>query len=184
VTGWPRVLRLAVLVGLALLTYFVVPVRLDDENLLARLLLGALSLALLAAGVIWQVVEHVEDQERGIDGLLLALVVAVLTFALAFYRLAIAYPGEISGLDTRLDSLYFTMSTLLTIGYGDIYASGQVARGLVLVAMVFNVVVIATAVTTVSNRFRLRAEQRAEARRVAREAGELPPPRRAQRRSR
>nr|WP_246391165.1 potassium channel family protein [Nocardioides soli] len=94
------------------------------------------------------------------------MVIAVLAFALAFYRLATSYPGEIVGLETRLDSLYFTMTTLLTVGYGDIHAQGQVARGLVLVAMVFNVLVIATAVSTVTARIRKKAEERAEARRA------------------
>ena len=183
-TGWRRALRLVVFMGLALVVYFVVPVDLEDENLATRAIIGSVTLVLLAAGVIWQVVVHVEDQERHIDGLLFALVIAVLAFALAFYRLETAYPGQIPGIETRLDSLYFTMTTLLTVGYGDINAEGQTARGLVLVAMVFNVLVIATAATTLTNRVRLQAERRAEARRIARESGEEPQARRTQRKPR
>ena len=44
------------------------------------------------------------------------------------------------------------MTTLLTIGFGDIHAAGQAARALVLVQMVFNVVIIATAATTINSR--------------------------------
>lgn len=165
-TGWRRVLRLLTFTALALVAYFTVPVSLEDENLVARAVTGVLALLLLAGGVIWQIVVHVEDENRQVDGLLLALVVAVLAFALAFYRLATSYPGEIVGLETRVDALYFTMTTLLTVGYGDIHAQGQVARGLVLVAMVFNVLVIATAVSTVTTRVRKKAEERAEARRA------------------
>jgi voltage-gated potassium channel len=172
VTGWKRVLRLIVLIGLALAVYFVVPVVLDDEDLALRLVFGVLCLLVLAASVIWQVVLHVEDKDRTVDGLLVALVVAVLVFALAFYRLATANPGQVVGLETRIDALYFTMTMLLTVGFGDIHAEGQAARVLVLIAMVFNVVVIATAVTTLSSRVRQQAELRAEARRTAQEAGE------------
>jgi len=117
--------------------------------------------------VLWQVLLQVEDPNRRVDGLLLALVVGVLCFALVFYRVEISDPGQIAGLSTRLDSLYFTMSTLLTIGYGDVHAVGQLARGLVLVQMIFNVVVIATAASTITSRVRANAQKRAEARRDA-----------------
>lgn len=173
-TGWKRVLRGVSGIGLALVVYFVVPVQ-GGEDVAVRALVTIVSLALLTAGVIWQVMVHVEDQSRGIDGLLFALVVAILAFALSFYRLEVTDPGQIPGIETRLDSLYFTMTTLLTVGYGDIHAAGQVARGLVLVAMVFNVAVIATAATTISGRVRLHAEQRAEARRAALESGTAQP---------
>lgn len=181
-TGWRRLLRGVVAIALALVVYFVVPVQ-GGDDLAVRALVTILSLGLLTALVIWQVLLHVEDQSRSVDGLLLALVVAVLAFALSFYRLEIADPGQIPGLETRLDSLYFTMTTLLTVGFGDIHAAGQAARALVLVAMVFNVAVIATAATTISSRVRLHAEQRAEARRAAGESGE-PQRRRMQRKPR
>ncbi len=172
---WKRALRLVLLMGLALVVYFVVPVDAKEEGLFVRLAVSLLALCLLTAGVVWQILLHVEQPERRVDGLLFALVVAVLAFALAFYRLAVAYPGQMSGMDTKIDALYFTMTTLLTVGYGDIYASGQVGRVLVMIAMVFNVAVIATAVTTLTSRVRQRAEQRAEARRTA---GESEPPQR------
>ena len=94
----------------------------------------------------------------------------MLVFALAFYRLETADPGQIPGLVTRLDALYFTMTTLLTIGFGDIHAERQTARALVLVQMVFNVAIIATAATTLNSRVRRQAEERAEARRAAEES--------------
>lgn len=160
-TGWKRVVRLAVAIALALLVYFVVPVQASEQRLLVRGVVSVLALGLLTAGIVWQIVLQIEDHTRRVDGLLFALVLAVLAFALGFYRLEVAYPGQIVGLETRVDALYFTMTTLLTVGYGDIHAAGQGARVLVMVAMVFNVAVIATAVTTLSSRVRQRAEQRA-----------------------
>ncbi|MGY2701248.1 MULTISPECIES: potassium channel family protein [unclassified Nocardioides] len=183
-TVWRRALRLLVMTALALVAYFVVPVGVKDESVGVRLLISLLALVLLTAAVIWQVVLHVEDPSRQVDGLLIALVVAVLAFALAFFRLEVGYPGQIPGIETRVDSLYFTMSTLLTIGYGDIHAVGQTARVVVLIAMVFNVAVIATAVTTLSNRVRMHAEERADARRTARGSGEPAQSRRTQRKPR
>ena len=66
------------------------------------------------------------------------------------------------------------MTTLLTVGYGDIHADGQAARALVLIQMVFNVVIIATAASTINARVRTQAEIRAEERRAALADGSLP----------
>ncbi|MFC7495603.1 MULTISPECIES: potassium channel family protein [unclassified Nocardioides] len=169
--GWKRLVRGVVFAGLAVGAYFVVPVNTHGDDLVIRAVLTVLLVGLLAAGVVWQVVLQVEDPNRRVDGLALALVISVLVFALTFYKLATSEPGQIAGLETRLDGLYFTMSTLLTIGYGDIHAAGQTARGLVLVQMLFNVVVLTMGATTLTSRIRMRAEQRAEARRAAAESG-------------
>jgi hypothetical protein len=159
--GWMRVLRLGLAVAVVLAVYFVVPVQAEDDSIVVRAVVSLVALALLTAGVVWQILVQVQDPDRVLDGLIFALVVSVLAFALAFYRLEVANPGQIPGLETRVDALYFTMTTLLTVGYGDIHAAGQGARVLVIVAMVFNVAVIATAVTTISGRVRERAERRA-----------------------
>lgn len=66
----------------------------------------------------------------------------VIAVSLGFYALAVNSPAEISGLDTRIDALYFTLTTMTTTGYGDIHATGQLARVLVSVVLVFNIVFI------------------------------------------
>ncbi len=167
-TGWTRWLRLSVFAGLVAVLYFIVPLnpRLEDDTVV-RLIGSLFLLAALAGGVLWQVVLQLDHPERRLDGLVLALIIAVLGFALGFYALSQHDPDQFAGMDTRLDALYFTVTTLLTVGFGDIHAVGQVARGLVLVQMVFNVVILATAATTLSSHVRERATQRAEERRAA-----------------
>ena len=164
-TGWRRFLRLGIGVVLALLIYFLVPVEVAGENTATRLVISALMISALTAGTIWQVVRHIENPELRVDGLVFAVVLGVLAFALAYYRVELVDPGQFAELDTRLDALYFAVSTLLTVGFGDVHAVGQTARALVTLAMVFNVLVIATAVTTLSNAVRRRAQQRVEERR-------------------
>jgi voltage-gated potassium channel len=174
--GWKRAVRGVVLICLAVGAFFVVPIDQRDNDVVVRALLAALMIGLLTAAIVWQVVIQVEDADHRIDGLVLTLVLAVLVFALAFYKLASEQPGQIPGLETRLDSLYFTMTTLLTIGFGDIYAAGQLARGMVIVQMIFNVVVLTMGATTLTSRIRMRAGERAETRRAAAASGSADDP--------
>lgn len=155
---WRRSLRLAAAVTLLVIVYFVVPLNGDlGATEIVQVIVTVLALGLLSFMVIWEVRQQLMDDTRNIDRLALALVVSVLGFALGFYVMAERNPGQIAGLETRLDSLYFTMTTLLTIGYGDIHAKGQLARGLVLVQMCFNVVILTTAATTLTHQIRNRA---------------------------
>lgn len=164
-TGWRRIVRLVIGIALSVTVYFIIPITGDEDNVLSSLVLSLLVIGVLTAGVLWQVLKHLADPRLRVDGLVFAVVLAVLAFALGFYRLAFGDPGQIPGLVTRLDSLYFTLSTLLTVGFGDIHAAGQQARALVIVAMLFNVVVIATAVTTTSSLIKQRAADQLAARR-------------------
>jgi voltage-gated potassium channel Kch len=151
----------ALVVGL----YFVVPVGFEQQRSdFVRLLISAVVLIALTAIVIWQVRVQIMNPDRHIDGLLLALVVGVLGFALTFYVLELRDPGQIAELETRVDALYFTMSTLLTVGYGDVHAVGQTARVLVLIQMIYDVVVIAGAAGLITRRMRRAAASRVERR--------------------
>jgi len=162
---WRRVVRLAVAVTLLCVVYFTVPLSREiGRGEIAQIAVGLLALALLGFMVVWEVRQQLVDQSRNIDRLALAMAVAVMGFALGFYIMAQRDPTQIAGLHTRLDSLYFTMTTLLTIGYGDIHAAGQLARGVVLVQMVFNVAILATASTTLTHQIRTRANTAAERR--------------------
>lgn len=103
---------------------------------------------------------------------LAALVVwAVAFFALVYARLA-AVPGEFVGLDTRLDAFYFTFTTLATVGFGDVHATGQAARLVVTVQIVFNLVVLALAVQVLIASVRRRERGRGDG-----GAGRSPPAR-------
>jgi voltage-gated potassium channel len=166
---WRRWLRLALLVLATLVLYFNVPVSTDLRGTQwLRVLVALVAFGLLVALVLHQVQLQIQDPERHIDGLAEALVLGVTVFAFAFYLIDLHHPEQFVGLETRVDALYYTMTTLLTIGYGDIHAAGQAARSLVLVQMVFNVVVIATAATTLTNQVRTRAVARAAERQARR----------------
>src|SRR5689334_11075793 len=99
------------------------------------------------------------DEDRHLDGLILAILAVWVVFALAFYILAAHQAGQVAGLSTKLDSLYFAATTMLTIGYGDVHATGQLARGMVLVQMLFDVVFVAMGVSVLNAQVRNRVER-------------------------
>jgi voltage-gated potassium channel len=106
---------------------------------------------LLLTGALWLVVRtvaheaRVDDAEIRLDRLLLAAVAGVICFALTDYVIARGDGTQFAGLRTKTDGLYFAVTTLATVGFGDVHAQGQLARQVVTVQMVFNLVVLASA---------------------------------------
>ncbi|HRD59993.1 MAG TPA: potassium channel family protein [Nocardioides sp.] len=145
---------------LVLTLYFTVPVESDPRGgPLLRAFLATTVLALLAAAVVLQVRLSIDNEDRHLDGLIVAILMVWIVFSMAFYILADHQPHQVSGLHTKLDSLYFAATTMLTIGYGDIHAEGQLARGMVLVQMLFDVVFVAIAVGTLTTQMRNRVSR-------------------------
>lgn len=153
--------RLAAMLGLIVLLYFVVPVDADARGgVVFRVVAAMVVFAALALLVLAQVRLSLASADRRIDGLVGAIVAVWAVFSLAFYILHLHQPQQLDGLHTRVDALYFVASTMLTVGYGDIHAAGQVARVLVLLQMAFNVVFVTTAATLLTSRLRRVASAR------------------------
>jgi voltage-gated potassium channel len=154
--AWLR--HLLSVVGL-LVIYYAVPT--GNLGLSGRTALGFL-LTLLGIGALgWAITGQVRrqlamDSEASLQSLIMLLELVVVVFAAGFYLLELSAPGQIAGMDTRTDSLYFTLSTLTTVGFGDVHAVGQVGRVLVIIQMVFNVVFVAAVAATLRVRFRSR----------------------------
>jgi len=98
-------------------------------------------------------------------GLIVLLACAVLFFSWADVALA-AIPGEFADLHTKTDAVYFSVSTLATVGFGDVHAAGQLARAAVTFQMLFNLVFLGTAITFVTGilRLQLQASRRQQGR--------------------
>lgn len=133
-----------------LVAYYAFPLRWTADSVVAvgtslLVTVGALSLV----GTV--MVKELGSVRRGGPGrslrvLAMLLIVLVMAASLTFFLLDQIRPDEIIGLDTRTDALYFTLSTMTTVGYGDVHAEGQIARVLVCVMIVFNIVVVASLV--------------------------------------
>lgn len=107
---------------LIVFVYYIVPLA-ADRTLPFRIL-GALA-AIVALGTV--ALRQLTSAEQRVGRLVTLLVLVVVCCSAAFYSLA-STPGQMEGLVTRTDALYFTVITTATIGYGDIYPVGQAAR--------------------------------------------------------
>jgi hypothetical protein len=129
-----------------LVAYYAFPLRLDSAPATAAsVILTALGLALLG----WTLATELFHMRRGGETrstrvLIILLILLVMTFSLVFFLVNKVDSGQIAGLSTRTDALYFTLATMATVGYGDVHAEGQLARGLVCGLIVFNIVVVAS----------------------------------------
>jgi voltage-gated potassium channel len=130
-----------------------------------RLVVRAALSVVAGLAITWLIMRQVSHQIRDPRGaspgsLLTALTGGVVFFALADFTIAVTYPGQFAGLQTKTDGLYFALATLTTVGYGDIHATGQLARGVLVVQLVFNVAVIATGASVLTRLIGIRARDR------------------------
>ena len=136
-------------VGLLLAIYYLVPIR-ETTSVPDQVMRGAFAFLVLVAVVTWITREVVRQSsqrtaEVNQDRLLLLVVVGLMFFALIDLVIARTGPSEFVGLETKTDSLYFALTTLATVGFGDVHAEGQIARVLLIAQMIFNVAVLTRA---------------------------------------
>ena len=79
---------------------------------------------------------------RAVEAVGLVLPLALLPFALAYDLMARATHGAFDVRLTRLDALYFTMTTFSTVGYGDISPKSEAARAVVTAQITVDLILI------------------------------------------
>lgn len=140
--------------------YFVVPIHAESDRLglWTGLIATAVCLVIVIIILIREAlyVRAVGSTRLGVIQLLLLIEVSTIMFALAYYAMSVFAPGQMVGISTRMDALYFTMTTLATTGYGDIHAQGQLARAVVALQLAFNVGFVAMAIRMLQTSFNTR----------------------------
>jgi voltage-gated potassium channel len=162
VTGQSQLRRLIVtvlLIAAATAVYFEIPVpgRMREGSWVVMFSVGVIVLGLLIMLSVRGLLRAGEQAK--IRGLVLLLTATVLFFSWADESVA-ALPNQFAELTNKTDALYFNISTLATVGFGDVHPAGQLARGAVTLQIVFNLVFLGTAVSMISGFFRRKAQSR------------------------
>lgn len=156
-----RLVGTVVLIAAATAVYFVIPVpgRMREGSWAIMFSVGVIVLALLILLAIRRLLRA--GEQARIRGLVLLLTVTVLFFSWADESVA-ALPDQFAELANKTDALYFNVSTLATVGFGDVHPVGQLARAAVTLQIVFNLLFLGTAASLITGYFRGQALGRAQ----------------------
>lgn len=152
---WPWLVQVAG-VTVMVAAYFLLPLdRLGRHRPTLSWLLFGGALTLIALLLLRQVVRVLLSVPGVRPGMVIPplMCLSILVFATTYLALAQS-PGELDGLATRLDALYFTLVTLATIGYGDITPRGQTARLVAVLQIVYTFVFLTAAATSLTRYLR------------------------------
>ena len=144
--------------------YYVLPMN-ETLHLSAvmRLFVGLLVLAVVIA---WQVRSILHSRYPGIRAVEVLAVVGplfLLIFASTYFLMAAASPVNFSERLSRTDALYFTVTTFATVGFGDITAVSQLARSIVTVQMILDLLLLGLGLRAFLGAIRIGRERRAGA---------------------
>jgi voltage-gated potassium channel len=107
-------------------------------------LIGGLVVFVVVVG--WQIHSIVGSRNpviRAVEVVSFALALLVVVFAFTYLSVSRADSASFSENLSRVDSFYFTVSTVSTVGFGDVNAESDAARILVTVQMLFDLALIA-----------------------------------------
>jgi voltage-gated potassium channel len=148
-----------VLVVLATVVYYLLPTpsRMRESSWAVLFFCGT---AVLGLGIVIAIRRLLRAGElERLRALILLLCVTVLFFSWADVILA-RIPGQFVDLHDKTDAVYFSVSTLATVGFGDVHPAGQLARAAVTIQIVFNLVFLGSAVAIISGAWRARTSRR------------------------
>ncbi|MFD4143525.1 potassium channel family protein [Streptomyces sp. NPDC058572] len=143
--------------------YYLLPInRLGPHRPIASWTLFVLALMGIASLLLKEIRDVLLERPHTRPGMVIPLLVGltVIVFASTYYALA-THPGQFKGLYTRTDALYFTIVTLATVGYGDITPSGQTARVVTMMQILYSFVFLTAAATALAQQMRARLSERA-----------------------
>ncbi|MEU1851434.1 potassium channel family protein [Streptomyces sp. NPDC019990] len=137
----------AVLIAVGLVTvYYVLPLDGRSTARTSALLGGGLLLVLV---VFWWEVRAIVSSPyprlKAVEALATTLTLFLLLFAGTYFLVEHSTPGSFSEPMTRTDSLYFTLTTFATVGYGDIVARSQTGRVLTMLQMLGGLLLVGVA---------------------------------------
>jgi hypothetical protein len=145
-------LRSALTVIGLLALYAVIPVPGQREPLWFTLLMAVGGLAFLA----YAFITLAQRAQRSTNAF-------VVFMSLVYLGLA-SSPGQFDELHTRVDALYFTMSTIATVGFGDVHATGQAARLVVTIQIFLDLIFVGLVARIILPSLARQRAQRNEAR--------------------
>jgi hypothetical protein len=143
--GLALVLRPLSVVAAVLVLYALTPVNVGPAAV-AAVLSSLASIGLLLWIVVRQtrrIARHPEPVVAAVEALALLGTLFVLSFSMTYVALSASDPASFSQPVDKVAAIYFSMTIMSTVGFGDIVAVSDVARMTVVVQMIANLVLLA-----------------------------------------
>jgi len=121
--------------------YYTLPLDRPADIGLVILVVGLLALAGILTWQIRMIVGSPFPRIRAAETLIVGIPLLLVVFASVYYLIDKAQVDSFSEAMTKTDAMYFTVTVFSTVGFGDITATSEVARTLVTLQMLFNLVV-------------------------------------------
>lgn len=162
-------LRAALIAVGLLAVYYLAPLdQLSGVPLAVSLVVGLIVLTAATAYEVRAIIRARLPAVRAIQAVAAIVPLFLLLFAATYFLMAEADAGNFNTHAlSRTDALYFTVTVFSTVGFGDITATSQVARVIVIVQMLLDLIVIGVVI-----RVFLGAVQRGRGRRDMTQAGD------------
>lgn len=128
---------------LLLSVYFMVPFTgVSGGGEILRFSIAAIALIAISAREVRAISRSRIPQSRAIMSLGTISALLIVTFSAIYLSLETVHPASFSQSLNHIDALYFTITTLATVGFGDIHAVDDPARVLVSVQMLVDLMVL------------------------------------------
>jgi voltage-gated potassium channel len=124
--------------------YYLLPLdNVTGVSLGVALAVGLLVLTAIVAYQVRAIIRHPHSAVRAIEALAITVPVFLVLFAATYFMMEQSNAGNFN-VDslTRTDSMYFTVTVFATVGFGDITATSQVARVVVMAQMILDLLVL------------------------------------------
>lgn len=170
-------------VALTLVVYAVLPVRTASSaaGIILAAVAGMVVVGLVFIRQLGRISKANSPALAGVEALALVFGIFITMQALIYVGLSTRDAGSFTEPLDKMDGLYFAVTVLTTVGFGDITATTALARGVVTFQMVVNLALIGTAVKVLSTSTRRAARARRTQGRAGPAADERPEPRQRRR---
>lgn len=150
--------------ALVLIGYFLLPDNADGKATgLVVLLVGLVVLVVVIVSELRRIVVSEHPAIRGVEAVAIIVPLFVVVFSYAYVWMSNDDPANFTQSINRVDGIYFTVTMLSTVGFGDITAVSQSARILVTVQMLLNLVLIGVVAKLIVGASRIGVQRRRSA---------------------
>lgn len=146
---------------LLLVVYFAAPIGQDpDVTGLVLLVGGGLGFVVLFVLQIRRIIDSPMPQLRAAETLATVVPLVIVLFATAYVAMSASDPAAFTEPITKVNGIYFTVTVLATVGFGDITGANDTARLAVTLQMVLDLLIVGVLVKVIIGASRIGVERR------------------------